>query len=156
MALPQRHKRRSGSSRVTEVNLTHELYLAPEMMYASLDLAGLVVEATKDLPSHLLKDCFSNILVQGGNTDLQGFPARLSCDLREALPEQAAIINVKPYPTGNHSWNTAMGANMAKVPPKYEDVLRLHTPGSPLWMSREEYVLFGCHQLTELGDVQEM
>ena len=73
---------------MTEINLTHELYLAPEMMYASLDLASLVVEATKDLPSHLLKDCFSNILVQGGNTDLQGFPARLSCDLREALPEQ--------------------------------------------------------------------
>ena len=74
------------------MNLTHELYLAPEMMYASLDLAGLVVEATKDLPSHLLKDCFSNILVQGGNTDLQGFPARLSCDLREALPEQVKIL----------------------------------------------------------------
>ena len=73
------------------MNLTHELYLAPEMMYTSLDLAGLVVEATKDLPSHLLKDCFSNILVQGGNTDLQGFPARLSCDLREALPEQVKI-----------------------------------------------------------------
>merc|ERR1712039_425676 len=106
--------------------------------------------------SHLLKDCFSNILVQGGNTDLQGFPARLSCDLREALPEHAAIINVRPYPTGNHSWNTAMGANMAKVPPKYDDVLRLHAPGSPLWMSREEYVLFGCHQLTDFGDVQEM
>jgi len=49
-----------------------------------------------------------------------------------------------------------MGANMAKVPPKYDDVLRLHAPGSPLWMSREEYVLFGCHQLTDLGDVQEM
>ena len=32
---------------------------------------------------------------------------------------QASIINVRPYPTGNHSWNTAMGANMAKVPPKY-------------------------------------
>ena len=132
--------RDGGAQEFTEVNLSHELYLAPEMMYASLDLAGLVVEATKDLPSHLLKDCFSNILVQGGNTDLQGFPARLSCDLREALPEhvttksclymlhmfhiiqlsiQAAIINVRPYPTGNHSWNTAMGANMAKVPPKY-------------------------------------
>ena len=35
------------------------------------------------------------------------------------LSIQAAIINVRPYPTGNHSWNTAMGANMAKVPPKY-------------------------------------
>lgn len=79
---------RDGGLEFTEVSLSRELYLAPEMMYASLDLAGLVVEATKDLPQHLLKDCFSNILVQGGNTDLQGFPARLSCDLREALPEQ--------------------------------------------------------------------
>ena len=84
--------RDGGAQEFTEVNLSHELYLAPEMMYASLDLAGLVVEATKDLPSHLLKDCFSNILVQGGNTDLQGFPARLSCDLREALPEQVKIL----------------------------------------------------------------
>ena len=50
----------------TEVNLSSELYLAPEMMYASLDLAGMIVEATKDLPSQFLKDCFSHILVQGG------------------------------------------------------------------------------------------
>lgn len=81
---------RDGGLEFTEINLTHELYLAPEMMYASMDLAGLVVEATKDLPPHLLKDCFSNILVQGGNTDLQGFSARLSCDLREALPEKVS------------------------------------------------------------------
>jgi len=140
----------------TEVNLSSELYLAPEMMYASLDLAGMIVEATKDLPSQFLKDCFSHILVQGGNTDLQGFVPRLSCDLREALPEHAAIINVCPYPTGNHSWNTAMGANMAKVPNKYDDVLRLHEPGTPFWISREEYILFGSHQLTDTGDVSEM
>merc|ERR1712107_584052 len=43
--------RDGGAQEFTEVNLSHELYLAPEMMYASLDLAGLVVEATKDLPS---------------------------------------------------------------------------------------------------------
>lgn len=147
---------RDGGLEFTEINLSHELYLAPEMMYASLDLPSLVVEATKDLPTHFVKDCFANILVQGGNTDLQGFPARLSCDLREALPEQASIIDVKSYPTGNHSWNTAMGANMAKVPPKYEDVLMLHEPGTPFWISREEYILFGSHQLTELGDVAEM
>lgn len=35
------------------------------MMYASLDLPGMVQEATKDLPDHLVKDCFSNILVTG-------------------------------------------------------------------------------------------
>ena len=96
------------------------------------------------------------IYLVGGNTDLQGFVPRLSSDLREALPEHAAIINVCPYPTGNHSWNTAMGANLAKVPNKYDDILRLHEPGSPFWISREEYILFGCHQLTEVTNSSEM
>ena len=154
----------------TEVSLSSELYLAPEMMYASLDLVNMIVEATQDLPPHYIKDCFSHILIQGGfiltalcqqqlnmifclggNTDLQGFVPRLSSDLREALPEHSAIINVCSDPTGNHSWNTAMGANMAKVPAKYDDVLRLHEPGTPFWISREEYILFGSHQLTETG-----
>jgi len=135
----------------TEINLSSELYLAPEMMYASLDLVNMIVDSTEDLPAQYLKDCFSHILIQGGNTDLQGFVPRLSSDLREALPEHAAIINVCTNPTGNHSWNSAMGANMAKVPNKYDDILRLHEPGTPFWISREEYVLFGCHQLTETG-----
>ena len=42
-----------------------ELYLAPEMMYASLGLPVMVREATKDLPQHLIKDCFSHILITG-------------------------------------------------------------------------------------------
>lgn len=49
----------------TEVSLSSELYLAPEMMYASLDLVTMIVEATQDLPSHYIKDCFSHILIQG-------------------------------------------------------------------------------------------
>ena len=44
----------------TEVSLSSELYLAPEMMYASLDLVTMIVEATQDLPSHYIKDCFSH------------------------------------------------------------------------------------------------
>ena len=47
------------------VSLSSELYLAPEMMYASLDLVTMIVEATQDLPSHYIKDCFSHILIQG-------------------------------------------------------------------------------------------
>ena len=39
-----------------------------EMMYASLDLVTMIVEATQDLPSHYIKDCFSHILIQGGFT----------------------------------------------------------------------------------------
>ena len=62
---------RSGSSEArteyTEVNLSSELYLAPEMMYASLDLVSMIVDATQDLPAEFVKDCFSNILIQGRN-----------------------------------------------------------------------------------------
>lgn len=51
-----------------------------------------------------------------------------------------------------------MGAMAAKVPNKYDDILRLHEPGTPFWISREEYILFGSHQLTESGasGLQEM
>ncbi len=54
-------------ARSSKVNIIVYLYFfqAPEMMYASLDLPGMVQEATKDLPDHLVKDCFSNILVTG-------------------------------------------------------------------------------------------
>ena len=48
-----------------QVNVDRNFPQAPEMMYASLDLPGMVQEATKDLPDHLVKDCFSNILVTG-------------------------------------------------------------------------------------------
>ena len=35
-----------------------------------------------------------------------------------------------------------------------EDILHLHEPGYPLWMSREEYTLFGAHQLAAEGPQQ--
>lgn len=144
-----------GSNRldVSEVTLSSELYLAPEMMYVSLDLPNMIVEATRDLPQEYVKDCFSHILLTGGNTDLQGFIPRLSSDLRDRLPEQASVINISPFPNlrGNHSWDTAMGAHLVKVPQPYQDILELHTPGTPFWISREEYILFGAHQLADLG-----
>ena len=50
---------------LTEVTLSSELLLAPEMMYGSLDLPSMVKEATRDLPDHLVKDCFSHIIITG-------------------------------------------------------------------------------------------
>ena len=58
---------------VTEVTLSSELFLAPEMMYSSLELPAMIVEATKDLPDHALKECFSNILLTGKKAE--------NCDL---------------------------------------------------------------------------
>ena len=62
---------------------------------------------------------FKNSSFLGGNTDLQGFCRRFSSDLRDLMPEHSTVINVCPYPLGNHSWNTVMGANAVKVPPPY-------------------------------------
>jgi hypothetical protein len=45
---------------------------------------------------HVLRAGFP--LFSGGNTDLQGFVPRLSSDLRDRLPEQAAVINISPFP----------------------------------------------------------
>jgi hypothetical protein len=66
-----------------------------------------------------LKFTASFLLLLGGNTDLQGFEMRFSSDLRELLPEHSTIINVCRYATGNHSWNTVMGANAVNVPNPY-------------------------------------
>ena len=125
-----------------EVTFSSELFIGPEMMYSSLDLPSRVAEVTRDLPDHILKDCFSNIFITGkflrenttgftrfhkdflaeilgGNSDLRGFDKRFSRDLRELLPEHSPIINVRNEPTGNHSWNTALGAYSAPVPIPY-------------------------------------
>ena len=97
---------------MTEVTLSTELFYAPEMMYQSLDLPAMIKEATRDLEADYVKEVFSNILVTGGNSDLQGFSQRLSVDLRDAMPEYAMMINVYPFAqVGNPSWDAVMGAH---------------------------------------------
>lgn len=148
---------------MTEISLSSELVIAPEMMYASLDLPSRVAEATKDLPDVVLKECFSNIIITGGNTDLRGFDKRFSRDLRELMPEHSPIINVRTDPSGNHSWNTAYGSYAVPVPIPYGiyfnfefqihidfisgNILNVEDPGRALWMTREEYVTFGSINL---------
>ncbi|XP_072752396.1 uncharacterized protein [Anoplolepis gracilipes] len=128
------------------VSLGPELYIAPEMMYISLRLPEVIKDVTSGLPEDITHDCLSHILLTGGNTDLSGFELRLTKDLRELLPEYSKILEVKSCP-GTHSWNVAMGSTYVplavhpdKTPPEYIE-------GNPFWLSREEYVLFGCESL---------
>ncbi|XP_051165738.1 uncharacterized protein LOC127284381 [Leptopilina boulardi] len=130
------------------VSLGEELFVAPEMMYVSLNLPQVIKEVTSGLSEEVLQDCLSHILLTGGNTDLSGFNLRLSKDLRELLPEYSHILEVRSCP-GTHSWNAAMGSTYVslevhpdKTPPEYVE-------GYPFWLSREEYVLFGCESLEQ-------
>ncbi|XP_076245173.1 actin-related protein 6-like isoform X2 [Calliopsis andreniformis] len=119
------------------VSLGSELYIAPEMMYINLGLPQVIKDITSGLSEELLYDCLSNILLTGGNTSLSGFHLRLAKDLRELLPEYSQILEVRGYP-GLHTWS-AIGSTYVS--------LTVHPEGSPFWLSREEYVLFGCESL---------
>ncbi|XP_043527377.1 uncharacterized protein LOC122537838 [Frieseomelitta varia] len=130
------------------VSLGSELYIAPEMMYINLGLPQVIKDVTSGLSEDILHDCLSHILLTGGNTHLSGFGLRLTKDLRELLPEHSKILEVRSCP-GTHSWNVAMGSTYVplavhpdKTPPEYIE-------GNPFWLSREEYVLFGCESLEQ-------
>ncbi|XP_076668558.1 uncharacterized protein LOC143369043 isoform X2 [Andrena cerasifolii] len=130
------------------VSLGSELYIAPEIMYINLGLPQVIKDITSGLSEEILHNCLSNILLTGGNTDLSGFELRLAKDLRELLPEHSNILEVRSCP-GTHSWNVAMGSTYVplamhpdKTPPEYIE-------GNPFWLSREEYVLFGCESLEQ-------
>lgn len=129
-----------------KVSLGSESYIAPEMMYISLGLPEVIKDVTSGLSEDIMHDCLSHILLTGGNTDLSGFKSRLTKDLRELLPEHSGILDVRSCP-GTRSWNVAMGSTYVslavhpdKTPPEYVE-------GNPFWLSREEYVLFGCESL---------
>ncbi|KAI4503807.1 hypothetical protein M0802_001210 [Mischocyttarus mexicanus] len=129
-----------------KVSLGPELYTASELMYINLGLPKIIKEVTFGLSKDTMHDCFSHILLTGGNTELSGFNLRLTKDLRELLPEYSEIFEVRNCP-GMHDWNVTMGptnvslaTHLDKTPPEYVE-------GYPIWLSREEYVLFGCDSL---------
>ncbi|XP_031832454.1 actin-related protein 6-like [Nomia melanderi] len=130
------------------VSFDSELYIAPEMMYINLGLPQVIKDVTSGLSEDLMYDCLSNIFLTGGNTDLSGFELRLTKDLQELLSEHSKILEVRNCP-GTHSWHVAMGSTYVplavhpgKTPPEYVE-------GNPFWLSREEYVLFGCESLEQ-------
>lgn len=131
------------------VSLGSELYVAPELMYTSLGLPQVIRDLTEGLSEPILKDCLSHILLTGGNTDLIGFKTRVARDLRDLLPEYSTVLDVKTCP-GSSSWSVAMGSTYIAIP--QTDYTTFDGPkritGMPFWMTREQYVLFGCDRLS--------
>lgn len=126
------------------VSLGPELYLAPEMMYTRLGLPQAIRDVTDGLPVNILKECLRHILLTGDNTRLKGFKARVARDLRELLPEYSSVLDVQMCQ--GCSWNVAMGSTYVTMPCSDQPS---RTPGSPFWLSREEYILYGCDSFSE-------
>ncbi|KAI4487431.1 hypothetical protein M0804_005580 [Polistes exclamans] len=132
-----------------KISLGSELYIAPEMMYVSLGLPKVIKEVTSGLSEDIMHDCFSHIMLYGRNTSLSGFKLRLIKDLRELFPEYSEILEVQNCLSDNIDDSTyyeylssyiSLTMHSDKTPPEY-------VKGYPYWLSREEYVLFGCDSL---------
>ncbi|PSN45282.1 hypothetical protein C0J52_17531 [Blattella germanica] len=90
-----------------------------------------------------------------GNTDLVGFKTRVARDLRDLLPEYSTVLDVKSC-QGSSSWSVAMGSTYINMPRAIYKPCAMKVPekpqrkaGTPFWMSREEYILYGCDTIVD-------
>ncbi|XP_023710332.1 uncharacterized protein LOC111866046 isoform X2 [Cryptotermes secundus] len=131
-------ERRKGPARREHINLRVDSYADYKQFWAIRDV-------TDGLPVNILKECLRHILLTGGNTDLMGFKTRVARDLCELLPEYSTVLNVQMCP-GSSSWSVAMGSTYVTMPCSDQPN---RTLGSPFWLSREEYILYGCDSFGE-------
>lgn len=146
-----RYKSARGSPILEKHSLGPELYLAPELMYASLGLPAMIKDLLEGLHPSVVRDVLAHVLLTGANTELNGFAARLIRDLQTVLPEYKYSININTY-AGGRSWDVVMGATRVPLPCSQNPLMFSrsvsHLPGSFLWLSRDEYILQGPTLLT--------
>ncbi|KAJ9599538.1 hypothetical protein L9F63_010010 [Diploptera punctata] len=134
-----------------DVTFGAELFLAPEVMYTHLNLPQVICELIKGMPEPTIRECLRHIVLAGGNTDLIGLRVRIARDLSELLPEYSTIF-VKGSP-GCNSYNVAVGSTYITLPrpnctPFNRDEPK-RIPGLPFWITREQYLLYGCGKIDE-------
>lgn len=132
-----------------EIRLGSELYLAPELMYAAMDLTNRIKLAVSGFDTAVVKEIFSHIILTGSNTELKGLSTRLARDMQASFPQHSHSIFLKSN-SGSHSWDAVTGAMY--VPIMYRDPIKLTesfwppnklTSGSIMWVTREDYILKG-------------
>ncbi|XP_076307834.1 uncharacterized protein LOC143223588 isoform X1 [Tachypleus tridentatus] len=133
-------------AKLEKVELGAELYLAPEVMYSAMRVPELVQEVLKGLEPSLIQEIMSRILLTGCNTELNGFTTRLIRDLQMVLPEYSHAINIHSS-SGCQSWDAVMGSSRVSVPLPPSRMSSDQVPGSLVWVTREQYILFGDNSL---------
>ncbi|XP_067124832.1 actin, cytoplasmic-like [Centruroides vittatus] len=126
------------NSQLQKLEMGSELYLAPEIMYAEMNLPNMIKQAISGLDENVAKEALSHLLLTGNNTELNGFATRLLRDLQTVLPRFAHVVDVRAY-AGSRSWDAAVGATRVPLP----DSNLAEPGGSYFFITREEYVLHG-------------
>ena len=116
------------------LTLRNERFTVPELLFNPSDIgmrqsgvAQLVMESLSELPLGLWPGFLANIVVVGGNTNIEGFVYRLQMEVRALAPAECIVRVARPSDPIVSTWQG--GVNLAKD----VDVLR------KLAVTKEEY-----------------
>ena len=99
--------------------LRNERFTVPELLFKPSDIgmrqsgiAQLVVESLSELPFGLWPGFLANILVVGGNANIEGFIWRLQMEIRALAPAECIVRVARPHDPIISTWKG--GAQLAK------------------------------------------
>jgi actin-related protein 6 len=101
------------------VTLRNERFTVPELLFNPSDIgmrqsgiAQLVLESLSEIPLGLWPGFLANIIVVGGNANIEGFLWRLQVEIQALAPTECIVRVVRPADPIVSTWNG--GAELAK------------------------------------------
>jgi actin-related protein 6 len=101
------------------VTLRNERFTVPELLFNPSDIgmrqsgiAQLVLESLSEIPFGLWPGFLANIIVVGGNANIEGFLWRLQVEIQALAPTECIVRVVRPADPIVSTWNG--GAELAK------------------------------------------
>ena len=101
------------------LTLRNERFTVPELLFNPVDiglrqsgLAQLIMESLSELPFGLWPGFLANIIVVGGNANIEGFILRLQMEIRSLAPAECIVRVARPVDPIVATWNG--GAELAK------------------------------------------
>lgn len=121
------------------LTLRNERFVVPEILFSPSDigfkqpgLPEIIMQSLSVLPIGLWPGLLANVLVVGGNANIEGFLPRLQMELRALAPAECIVRVSKPGDAITSTWEG--GANLVKN----EEVLR------EMSITRQEYEEHGA------------
>jgi actin-related protein 6 len=121
------------------LTLRNERFTVPEILFSPTDIglrqsgiAQQVMDSLSSLPMGLWPGFLANIVVVGGNSNIEGFVFRLQMEIRSLAPAECIVRVARPADPIVNTWQG--GANMAKE----EDALE------KLSVTKHEYEEYGA------------
>jgi actin-related protein 6 len=121
------------------LTLRNERFTVPELLFSPSDIglrqsgiAQQVMDSLSSLPMGLWPGFLANIIVVGGNSNIEGFVLRLQMEIRSLAPAECIVRVARPVDPIVSTW--LGGANLAKE----EDAL------NKLSVTKQEYEEYGA------------